>query len=124
MKKITALDVKEALLDRRFRDVLPETLLPDVQKFMSNPGCACNHPIYRKVMKEATQQLAAYFPNKETPNVDDELQKLARNEWSVFSCHIDELQGRLRKLPIGRKQIEVARWQDQVTVVINELEYF
>lgn len=121
-KKISALDVKEALLDRRFREALPESLLPDVQKFMNNPGCACNHPIYRKVMREATEQLAKYFPSKETVDVDEEERRLSRNEWTVFSCHIDELQARLRKLPPGRKMIEVARWQDQVTVVVNELD--
>ena len=119
-KKITALDVKDALLDRRFRDTLPEALLPDIQKFLNNPGCACNHPIYRKVMKEAIQQLTEYFPNKEAANVEEEI---SRNEWFVFSCHIDELQSRLRTLAPGRKQIEVARWQDQVTVVINELGF-
>ena len=118
-KKITALDVKDALLDRRFRDALPEKFLPDVQKFLNNPGCACNHPIYRKIMKEAGQQLAEYFPTKE---VVEEVPQLSRNEWSVFSCHIDELQAMLRKLPPGRKQLEIARWQDQVTVVINELD--
>lgn len=74
-------------------------------------------------MREATDQLAKYFPSKEPVNIDEEEAQLAKNEWIVFSCHIDELQSRLRKLPPGRKMIEVARWQDQVTVVINELGY-
>ena len=29
---------------------------------------------------------------------------------------------KLRELGAGRKQIEVARWEDQVTVVVNHLE--
>jgi hypothetical protein len=122
-KKITALDVKQALLDSRFRATLPEDLLPDIQKFLSNPGCACNHPIYRKIMQNAQAELAAYFPTKEAVSPEEEVEKMAHNEWTVFSCHIDELQGRLRRLPPGRKQLEIARWQDQVTVVINELDY-
>jgi hypothetical protein len=122
-KKITALDVKEALLDKRFRESLPASLLPDVQKFLQNTNCACNHPIYQKIMKEGRQQLAAYFPHKDTVDAEKEIDKIARNEWTVFSCHINELQERLRKLaPGGRKQLEVARWQDQVTVVINDLD--
>ena len=121
-KKITALDVKQALLDSRFRSSLPDHLLPEIQKFLNNPGCACNHPIYRKVMQDAPQQLADYYPTKEPVYPEEEVAKLAQNEWTVFSCHIDELQTRLRKLGPGRKQIEVARWQDQVTVVVNELD--
>lgn len=73
-------------------------------------------------MKEATQQLAEYFPTKDAVDADEDVNKLARNEWVVFSCHIDELQGKLRKLGPGRKMIEVARWEDQVTVVVNELD--
>lgn len=100
---------------------MPEELLTDVQKFLSNPGCACNHPIYRKVLQVAKAQLLAYYPGKEAAP-EAEMNKVARNEWTVINCHIDELQSRLQKLPPGRKQVEVARFQDQVTVIINELE--
>ena len=121
-QKIKLLDVKQALLDDRFRATLPDDLTEDVQKFLQNPGCACNHPIYRKVMKVAGKQLVDYYPAKEATDPDEIPEKLSRNEWTVINCSIDELASRLRKLPPGRKQLDVARYQDQVTVVVNELD--
>jgi hypothetical protein len=125
MKRVTIHDIKQALLDDRFRQTLPEELQEDVQKFLKNPGCACNHPIYMNVMKKAKKQLADYFPSKEeTPpeDIEKEIDKIARNSWQVINCHVDELFEELRKLGNGRKQLDVARWQDQVTVVVNHLD--
>lgn len=124
-KKVTLQDVKQALLDSRFRESLPKDLTEDVQKFLKNPGCSCNHPIYKKVMAKGAEQLAAYYPTKEKVDpiaLEQEEVKLMENEWSVINCSVDELVYRLRKLPSGRKQLDIARWQDQVTVVINELD--
>lgn len=124
-KRVTIHDVKQALLDERFRETLPEEFAEDVQKFLKNPGCGCNHPIYMKIMRKAGKQIAAYFPAKEEPNAEElekEVEKLAKNEWQVINCHIDELVHELRRLPPGRKQLDVARFQDQVTVVVNHLE--
>ena len=121
VKKITLLDVKQALRDARFRSVLPSELNEDIQKYLQNPGCACNMPIYRKVLKLAGKQLKEYFPDRELVDPDEEIKALAENHWSVINCHKDELEGKLRKLPSGRKQIAIARFEDQVTVVVNEL---
>jgi hypothetical protein len=120
--KIKPSDVKAALLDARFRDRLPQELLPDVQKFLKNPGCACNAPIYRKVLRQCPQQLLEYFPGGECEDPEEEAKQLAPNLWSVINCRADELESRLRALPPGRKQIAVARFEDQVTVVVNELD--
>lgn len=116
-RSLSLLDVKQALLDSRFREILPEELLPDVQKFLSNPGCGCNHPIYRKVMKVAAKQLNDYFPNKEIVTVPEE--KTTQDEWQVINCNINDLQNQLRRLPPGKHNIEVARYQEQVTVVVH-----
>jgi hypothetical protein len=122
MKKISLHDVKSALLDGRFRDNLPDSLSTDVKKFLENPGCACNHPIYKKVMQQAKKQLSEYYPTK-MPTDPEELEaKASRNQWTVINCHIDELRDRLERLGPGRKQLDIARWQDQVTIVINELD--
>lgn len=124
-KKVTVHDVKQALLDERFRASLPEDLQEDVTKFLKNPGCACNHPIYLNVMRKAGKQVAAYFPSKEEPSVEEmekDVERLAKNEWQVINCHISELVTELRKLGPGRKQLDIARYEDQVTVVINHLE--
>lgn len=124
-KKINVHDLKQALLDERFRATLPEELLGDVQKFLKNPGCACNHPIYMNVMRKASREIASYFPTKETPPAEEmekQLEKVARNDWQVINCSVNELTSELRKLRPGRKQLDVARWQDQVTVVVNHLD--
>jgi hypothetical protein len=124
-KKVTIHDIKQALLDERFRETLPEELNDDVRKFLQNPGCGCNHPIYVKVMRLAGPQIASYFPNQEATSAEDiekKVDKLSRNDWQVINCGIDELAERLRSLGPGRKQLDIARFQDQVTVVVNHLE--
>lgn len=124
MKRVTVHDIKQALLDPEFRNNLPEELQGDVQKFLKNPGCSCNHPIYLRVMQSASKQVADYFPSKDAPEPQEieEIDKLPANDWQVINCHIHELSEKLRSLGPGRKQLEIARWQDQVTVVINHVE--
>jgi hypothetical protein len=121
-KKISLMDVKKALKDSRFRLTLPKEMEKEVDEFLNNPGCACHIPLYRKVVKDCKDQLRKYYPNLEVPDHEEEVKKLAENNWSVISCHIDELEKRLSKLGPGRKQLDVARWEDQVTVVINDLD--
>lgn len=121
-KKITIPDIKNALLDERFRKSLPEELSGDVDKFLSNPGCACNHPIYRKVAKVASLQLQNYFPQMELTDEKEVFDRVSKNNWQVINCHIYELSEELKKLGAGRKQIEVARYGEDVTVIINHLE--
>lgn len=125
-RKVNVHDIKQALLDERFRASLPKELSEDVQKFLKNPGCACNHPIYTNVMRKAGKEIASYFPMKDTPPADEieKIERFAKNEWQVINCHVSELTTELKKLSPGRKQLDVARWQDQVTVVINHLEDF
>ena len=68
-----------------------------------------------------------YFPTKEaaTPEeIEKNVEKFVKNEWQVINCHINELATELRKLGGGRKQLDIARWQDQATVVVNHLEDF
>lgn len=122
MKKISIIDVKNALKDSRFRLTLPKEMEKELDEFLDNPGCACHVPLYRKILSECKEQLQKYFPNTEIPDHDEELKRLAENTWTVINCHIDELEKKLSKLGPGRKQLDVARWEDQVTVVVNELD--
>ena len=125
MKKISLLDVKQALLDERFIASLPESLKKDAEKYVKDPGCACNSRFIVSILKDATKQLKDYYPAAtEVVDPDEELEKLSKNNWKVFSCHVDELESKLQKLPSGRKQLDMARWEDQVTVIINELDIF
>ena len=119
---ISLLDVKRALRDSEFRKELPSSLLDDVQKFLNNPGCVCNVPIYRKIMKFGGEQLKKYFSEKILVTPEEEEAKLAKNNWSVLNCSIGELEANLKKLNKGRKQIAISRYEDQVTVIINELD--
>lgn len=121
-RPIGLIEVKQALRDARFRNSLPDSFKDDMQKYLNNPGCACNVPIYQKIMRDAKKELQAYYPNRSVADIDEEVKKLAQNNWSVINCNIDELESKLRKLPPGRKQVTVARFEDQVTVVVNEID--
>ncbi len=119
-RKLGLLDVKQALLDTRFQDLFPE-LKADIQSALKNPACACNRPIYEKFF-QFRDRLEKYFPNRVVETAPAEITQLAQNNWTVINCHIKELEGKLRRLAPGRKQLAVARYQDDVTVIVNELD--
>lgn len=124
-KKINLQDVKQALLDERFRESLPQDLNEDVAKFLSNPGCLCNHPIYKKILTKAPEQLAKYYPNKtriEIQEIEKEIESLSDNNWIVINCNTTELADQLKKLPRGKMNLDIARYQDQITVVVKYLD--
>ncbi len=124
-KKITLLDIKGALKDGRFRDMLPQQdteLQKMLTEYNQNRSCPCNHDLYRKILKEHKNALLKFFPGREPSNEEEELRKLAQNHWSVINCHVEELEKKLRRLPPGRKQIAITRFEDMVTVVVNEID--
>ena len=117
--KITLLDIKHAMRDSKFRDNLPPEFNEDMQKYLKNPNCQpCNTNLYAKILKECKKQIQEYYPGKEISSLDEELEQA--NHWMVFSCGINELEQKLKKLSPLPKQIVMARWQDQITVVVNE----
>jgi hypothetical protein len=116
------MEVKQALKDHRFRNALPKGLSTEIDEFLNNPGCPCNVPLYRSILKDCRKQLQEYFPGKEIADVEKEIKTLAQNNWGVINCPVDELEKNLRKLPPGRKQLAVARYEDQVTIIVNELD--
>ena len=118
--KIGLLQVKQALKDPRFRDILPLDLRDDIAKFLQNPGCSCNMPLYRRVIKECKKELVAYYPGSEV--LEDDTRQEIQNNFTVINCSVLELESRLKALPPGRKQIAATRFQDQVTVIVNELD--
>jgi len=99
---------------------MPLELRDDIVKYLQNPSCACNIPIYKKILKHCVSQLTEYYPNREM--AAEEAVNLIENHFTVINCHIDELAARLQKLPLGRKYISVARFEDQVTCIVNELD--
>ena len=119
---VSLMDIKTAMKDEKFRATLPESLAPEVQKFVNNPSCSCNVPVYKKIIKEAKEQVLAYFPEKEIMSQEEEIERLSKNNWRVINCSIGDLEKELKKLPAGRKQIAMSRYEDQVTIVVNELD--
>jgi len=117
------MDVKAALKDSRFRDSLPIELQEDVASYLHNPGCACNVPFYRKLIKKHSKYLQKYYPGREVMmDEKDEIKKLAENNWTVINCKIFELESRLKQLVPGRKQLAISRYEDDVTIIVNEID--
>ena len=121
-KPITLLDVKQAMRDNRFRSSLPAELKEDINKYLQNPGCACNMPIYRNVLKLGKTQLESYFPGRVVSDLEEEERMMMNNSFIVIDCHVKDLQARLSKLGPGRKQITCSRYEDKVVVIVNELD--
>jgi hypothetical protein len=119
---ISLADVKQALRDERFRKSLPESFTEDIKKFLNNPGCGCNIQLYKKILKEAKSNLQEYFPEKVAEDIETTFKKLSQNNFMVINCEANELEGKLQSLGPGRKQIAIARFEDKVTVIINELD--
>lgn len=117
MNKVGLLEVKQAIWDQRFRDLFPE-LKKELGEYLKNPGCPCNVSLYKSILKHR-DRLAKYFPGRE---VAEESEAEPKNNFSVINCNVNELEAKLRKLRPGRKQIAVARWQDQATVIVNDLD--
>lgn len=120
--KIGLLEVKAALKDPNFQAKLPQDFQPKIKKFLSNPGCSCNIPIYKEVLLQFPDILKQYYPNRELKDIKKETENLAKNNFSVINCNVRELESLLKKLGPGRKQIAIARYEDQVTVIVNELD--
>ncbi len=168
MNPVTVNDIKTAMRDPSFIATLPPSLTPEVQKFMSNPGCGCNMSVYQKILKEAPAQIQAYFPTKSVAEGAAEVDRIMANQpqiqnmqqqqlppnglpqhpnanmpnpqqqvfqeekvhfpepindFHVINCSIGEVEERIKRLPHGHKQIAIARYEDQVTVIVNILHF-
>jgi hypothetical protein len=121
MRKVGLLDVKAALQDERFRDTLPEEIQKEF-KDISCSSCPANTSFYQRILREHRSERREYFPAREVANIKEENKKLAENHWTIINCHIDDLESKLKKLPPGRKQLDLSRYEDQVTVVVNEID--
>jgi len=120
-KVVGLMDVRAALNDERFRKLFPE-LNHQIDKYLKDPKCgSCSVPLVREILHKYPDRVKEYFPGRTVVTPDDEKRQLSENNWSVINCHITDLEKKLRALPPGRKQLAIARFEDQVTVVINEL---
>lgn len=117
MKPVGLLDVRAALNDARFRDLFPE-VKHEIDKYLAQPKCgACAVPVVREILTKFPERVKKYFPGRQLAVLED----ATDNRFTVINCGIEELESKLRKLGPGRKQLAMARYEDQVTVVINEI---
>jgi len=119
-RRLSRLEIKQAILtDARFRNLFPE-LKNDMAEVLNNPSCGCNVPYYDKFFK-FKDRLAKYFSGREIKSPEEEVQELNQNHWNVINCSVDKLEEVLNKLhKVGHPQVAVARYEDQVTVIVKE----
>ncbi len=118
--KLTVMDVKQAIWDKRFRELFPE-YKESLDRVIKDPGCACNMNFIRSLLKHK-DRLKQYFPTKEIILPEDE--PLTPNQWLVISCPIDQLEDKIRSIPPGKRVVAAAQWKDRITVVINDVSAF
>ncbi len=121
MKPVGLMDVRMALADSRFRDLFPE-VQHEIDKYLKEPKCgACAVPIAKEILNKYPDRVEKYFPDRKVIRPIDEANKLSENNFTVINCNVHELEDKLRRLGPGRKQLAVCRYEDQVTVIVNEL---
>jgi len=118
--KLSRKDIQKAVLnDTRFRELFPE-LQDEINQILKNPNCGCNVKHIDKFFKYK-KRLLNYFSNHEVVSPQEEAEEM-QNDWDVINCHVDELEEVLNAMhKRNRKQIAVARYEDQVTVIVNDL---
>jgi hypothetical protein len=112
--------IKKALLDRNFRKMYPE-LDKECMDYIRNPDCKCNIPLYRAILSDVVRLKSYFGPDVEVESLEEEeVQPEQVNHWQVINCKIGELEGILQGLSNGPKQLAICRWEDEVTVVVND----
>lgn len=119
MTEIKIASIKKALRNHEFRNMYPE-LKEEINTYIQNPDCKCNIPLYNAILFDI-DKLKKWFGEDAVvidPPLPEEPDQL--NKWQVINCHIDKLEDFLQGLPHGPKQIVIARWENEVTVIIND----
>lgn len=121
MKPVGIIDIKQALHDDRFCNLFPE-LQHEIDRLKKQPSCgSCSIPLAHTILNTYSDRVEKYFPNRKVIKPKEEAKTLSENHWQVINCSINDLEGELKKLPPGRMQLAITRYEDQVTVVVNEL---
>ena len=120
--KLHSKTIKKLLWDPEFRKLFPG-LRDKMAQFLRNPGCGCNRALYREIARHPAV-IEQYYKSKgvkmeKAPTLSGK--DVITNDFQVINCSIDELEDRLRRLGPGPKQLAVARFRDQVTVIVNDV---
>ena len=126
MKPVGLMDVRQALLaDDRFQNLFPE-MKAEIDKFLKDPRrCgSCVVPLAKEILNHFPDRVEKYFPGRLVIRPEDESKKLAEHNYTIINCHINELEEKLRRLPAGGKRyLSLARFEDQVTVIVDEIAF-
>lgn len=118
---ITTEDLKRAVKKGDFRKRFPE-LRVEFDDFIQKNGCAfCAKKMVEGLMSYK-DRLYDYFGDVnlaiEAPEAFD---PVGDNNFTIINCGIHELEDKLNALPPAAYQITAARYEDQVTVVVNRI---
>lgn len=119
MTEIKIASIKKALRSHGFRNNYPE-LKEDIDAYIKNPDCKCNIPLYNAILSDLPR-LKKWFGEEAVvvePPLSEEPDQI--NQWQVFNCHIDDLESFMQGLSHGPKQIAIARFEDQITIIVND----
>ena len=119
---ITAEDLKRASKKGDFRKLFPE-LRAQFDGYIQKPGCGhCAAQLISGLMG-FQDRLQTYFGEVDFDVAPPEsFDPVGAMNFSVINCSIPELEDRLNALPVAAYQITVARYEDQVTAIINRLD--
>lgn len=119
MKSLGMMEIKQAIYDSRFRDLFPEYKV-EMEKVASGVQCgSCGNTLIEKIIKYP-ERLIKYFPDRKIISLQEEINN-SHNHFKVINCSIHELEEKLKALGTGKKQITIARYEDQITMIVNEI---
>lgn len=132
MKEITLEIIKKSLYDSEFRELLinnNDSYSKLIDQWINNPNCQCNNELYTKIFENINILRQYYGENIYISNINkfDNIQINNEDEtinyWTVFNGSIHEIEDFLNNLGNGIKQIAIARYKDEVTIIVNEPQY-
>jgi len=112
MLKIGLVEVKQLLqYNLNFRLLFPE-FKDEINKFVKCTNCENNGSLLRKILnhKDRIEKFLS-DKNENVPKLQD--------EFKVINTGIENLEEELRKIPIGSRVESLARFDNNVTVIIR-----
>ena len=109
----------KALHNPKFRQILAGDYTEELQSFDKDPNCLCHHKFYRLIATKEVEAFRRFYPELGELETSNELRE---DNWHVINCSVEDVLDQLRKLPPGKKQVALARYEDQVTIVVNEFD--
>ncbi len=104
-------EIKQSLQsDPGFRKMFPE-YQEEIKNFLKDTSCPCNAKLYRKISQHK-DRIEKYKSGDfiVPPNSD---------EFKVINANIENLESKLKSIPIGSKVESLARFGTEVTVIIR-----